>query len=115
MLCWFEKRLVYYASFTSLEGKTSKFVDGSLHALIKLSWDVKVCERVHAEAALGLPEEHLVVELAFLNLLDLVFVEPLDARAFFPEAVLEGLAWYKVGAKSVLLATAPVARVGTTV
>ena len=93
----------------------AELVDSLLHAVVELRWRPKVRSLVYIEATLGLAEKHLVVQLALGYLRDLVFIEPLNARAFFPESVFEGLSRDQVGAESVLFATAPVARVGSSV
>ena len=80
---------------------------------MKFVRDVKSGELVNVEAALSLAEVHFIVELAISNFAVLIIFKPLYSFAFFPKAELGWLAWHVVSAKSVLLTTAPVARVGS--
>ena len=80
---------------------------------MKFVRDVKSGELVNVKATLGLAEVHFVVELAIRNFTVLIIFKPLYPFAFLPEAKLCRLTWYVVGSKSVLLTTAPVARVGS--
>ena len=82
---------------------------------MELHGHLKCCVRIDIESALGLAEVDFVVELTYHDLFALVWLEPLDTLAFFPETELRGLTWHDVGAEAMLLATAPMARVSATV
>ena len=76
---------------------------------MELHGHLKRCIWVDIESALGLAEVDFVVELTRHDLFVLVWLEPLDALAFFPEAELRRLTWHDVGTEAMLLATAPMA------
>ena len=82
---------------------------------MKFVRDVESGELVNVEAALSLAEVHFIVELAISNFAVLIIFKPLYPFAFLPEAELGRLAWHIVGAKSVLLTTAPVPRVSSAI
>lgn len=89
----------------------SKLLDDTLHAFVESIRLFECRKRVHIKPTLSLAEENFVVKLTLLNLCYLIFFEPLDSLAIFPEAVLEWLAGDNIGAKTMLFAPAPVARV----
>ena len=96
---------------SSLLAKNSQFelVDCLLYAVVEVGRHLEGSDSVNIETTLCLSEIHLIVELVTFDFPLLVFVEPLDALAFLPEAALRLLSWNAVGAESVLLTTAPVA------
>ena len=82
---------------------------------MELRWHIECRIRVYVEPALCLSKVHLVVELAYHDLLVLVVLEPLDAFSFLPKAELSRLARHYISSQPVLLSTAPVARVSAAV
>ena len=90
-------------------------INYTLYALLKLHRHLKSGKLIYTKAALRLSEERLVVNLAFKDLFTLVQLEPLDAFAVLPQAILDGLAGHLVSPQSVLLPAAPVAFVGASI
>ena len=85
------------------------------NALIEIRWHFERLRWVTAQTAFGHAEVLLVVKLTSCNLLDLIFVKPLDALAILPETPLNRIVWSFINADSVLFASAPVTEVGTAI
>ena len=107
--CWRWHLLHLTSSHWSLLTILAEFLHHALYALVELRRHIECSIWVYIEPALCLSKVHLVVKLAYHNLLVLVILEPFDALPFFPKAELRWLARHNVISKTVLFTAAPVA------
>ena len=78
-------------------------------------WHIKGRKLVHIEATLSLSEKHFVVQATLLDFVVLILFKPFDSLSLLPQATLSRLPWHFIGSQAVLLATAPMTRVGASI
>ena len=92
-----------------------EFLDYSGNTIVEFMRYIESRKLVNIKSTFCLAEVHLIIELAFHDLLILVRFKPFDTLSFFPETALCWGSWNIVRTESVLFAAAPVAGVGTSI